>query len=287
MPIRIEDGKHVRVNRCLPVFAAEKSEGEPDQLIFIFLLVEGSDENIADSFAGNGQREGQGVLVRHAPDLFLHCFQLAEIVDTLEVANRNLLGAASHQGRPLSCFHVWSPGIAISAQKCGAGETHRSTARVAPLSTSIKVRHGSKFINHEGPEGKRRFKPLKFPSCSFVSLVVIALPYPPCQPVQPIPRILPACYPRTGDEQDLETDYEAFVFDRPDRTGKRSATGGRSRHPGPRSHYLPVSRHKFKQAWPGRARTGAGSPRQKPQLAARRGPPRFCACARPRLRFGG
>src|SRR5713226_3018962 len=142
-------------------------------------------------------------------------------------------------------------------------------APVAPLSTSIKVSRGSKFINHEGHEGTRRFKPLKFPSCCFVPLVVIALPYPPSQPVQPIPRILPACYPRTGDEHDLETNYQASVFDRPDRAGKLSAAGRRSRHPSPRSRHLPVSRHKFKQARPGRARTGTDSSRQKPQLAAR------------------
>ena len=74
MSIGIEHGQHMRVNRRLSVLAAEESEGEPDQLIFIFLLVEGSDENIADSFAGNGQREGQGVLVRHAPDFFLDRF---------------------------------------------------------------------------------------------------------------------------------------------------------------------------------------------------------------------
>ena len=56
MPIGIEDGEHVRVNRCLSMFAREKSEGEPNELVFIFIiLVESSDENIAGGLAGYGQ----------------------------------------------------------------------------------------------------------------------------------------------------------------------------------------------------------------------------------------
>src|SRR5271157_4943902 len=144
MPICIEHRQHVGVKRRLPVLAAEESEGEADHLvlIFILILIEGPDENIARRLEGNGQREGQGVLVRHPPDFFLDCFQLAEVVDALEVANRNLLrGATGHHHHcwPFARFEIWSLGMAISAHKSGAEGNTSCTAPVAVLSTAIKV----------------------------------------------------------------------------------------------------------------------------------------------------
>src|SRR5208283_1768479 len=98
--IRIEHRQQVRVNRRLSVRAAEKSEGEPDQLVLVVIVIKGPYENIARRLAGNGQRQGQGVFVRHPPDFFLHRLQLAEVVDALEVANSNLWRATAG-------FHGW------------------------------------------------------------------------------------------------------------------------------------------------------------------------------------
>ncbi len=139
MPISIEHRQHVRVDRRLPVLAAEKSEGEADE----FLLVESPDENVARSLAGNRQRQGQSVIVRHPPDFFLHRFQLAEVVDALEVADYNLLrSAARHHGWPFARFEFGSQGMAIFAQKSqrksGAKAKPSCTALVVSLSTAIE-----------------------------------------------------------------------------------------------------------------------------------------------------
>ncbi len=103
MAVGIEDGEHVGVNDGLSMLAAEEGEGEADQLfsffVFVFFFVEGADKNIAGRFAGDGQGEGHGVVVGHAPDFFLDRFELAEVGDGLEVANGDLLGrAAGHHG---------------------------------------------------------------------------------------------------------------------------------------------------------------------------------------------
>jgi len=112
VPVGIEYGKHVRVDRGRAALAAEKSEGEADHLV----LIESPYENIACRFQGDGQSERQGVIVGHAPNFPFDRLQLIEIVDAVEIADRNRLCSAGHHGWPFVRFELSCASVAISAR---------------------------------------------------------------------------------------------------------------------------------------------------------------------------
>jgi hypothetical protein len=99
------------MNSSLPIFAAEKSEGKPDE----FAAVKRADEEIPGRFTGNGQRERKRIVIAHAPNFFFYRFQLAEVFDAFEIANRNVLRVlASHYRWPFARRDRWRLGMAIT-----------------------------------------------------------------------------------------------------------------------------------------------------------------------------